>query len=134
MGLVRQNRDIENWLNLSSQGWYALNDEAFHQLVADWKASFWRNVEIKQRVPYGDKALLKFQNTLPIDGYIFSGIRVETAANMGGCFPLGYYVKGLTQIDLDLCATLELIVSDQDFLYTIVCSHERGCETLYDNS
>ncbi len=86
VGLVRQNIDIVNWISHSSQEWSPLIDKEFHQLITNWKKSFWHNVEIKSRSPYGDKARFKFQKTLPINGYVFSGIKVEIAANMGGNF------------------------------------------------
>jgi hypothetical protein len=134
VGLVRQNIDIVNWISHSSQEWSPLIDKEFHQLITNWKKSFWHNVEIKSRSPYGDKARFKFQKTLPINGYVFSGIKVEIAANMGGNFPQAYWVKGLTKIDWDLCINQELIISDKDFSYTIICSHEEGYETYYEKS
>ncbi len=76
---------------------------------------------------------MKFQSFLPASCYIFSGIRVETAANMGGKISQGYFSEGLIKIDWDLCISEEIIISAQDFSYTIVCSHEEGYETFYES-
>lgn len=133
MGIVRRNVEIEEWIIPYSQNWQFLTDPDYHQLINRWKQHFWHCIETARRNPHGDKAKYKLQELLPFDCYVFSGIKVDVAANMGGKTPFGYFVEELSQINWDLCRSEETIIAAKDFSFMVVCSHEEGFETFYEN-
>lgn len=129
---MRRDVKIENWLSESSRDWKLLSDNEYRQLISDWRNAFSNIIETMKRKPYGNKAQVLFQQKLPLDVYLFSGVRVNAVANMGGRgFPLGYCVTDLKQVDWNLCLPNELIITDIDFCNTMIGSHENGCEAYY---
>ena len=132
MSLVRKCIDVENWLSKSSTDWLIIPDDEYRKLISNWKKSFWHEIEARCQNQHGIKAQLKLQNVLPINAYIFSGIRVEAVANLGGNYPLGYFVKELSEVDWSLCQMQELIITDAEFIHTMVCSHEDGYEQYFE--
>lgn len=132
MSFVRSCLDVENWLSEASAHWQIISDREYRELISNWKKSFWQCIETKQQHQHGLKAQTKLKSILPVNAYIFSGLKVEAAANMGGNYPSGYLVQGLSSIDWSLCKLHELIVTDVEFGHTLICSHEDGYEQFYE--
>jgi hypothetical protein len=75
---------------------------------------------------HGRRAVEWLGSIFPADLILFSGLRLDRLANLGGLGPAAYSAEGLRRLPADLANRLELIVGPGDLAWSCVFCHEAG--------
>lgn len=135
MGILRAIPDIEAWLDTDAVSWSTVSDAEYKALVRRWSETFAPLVASGSKCTKGGRAMVSLEGRLPADVIVVSGLPVPEFCNTGGMGPAGFRAQGLIRVDRVWANRMELVLVSDDFLWTIVFSHEAGAfvwEHLYD--
>jgi len=127
MGFVSSNFKLEQYLKESGLLWVSLSDKSYRHLIQEWRSAFESRL-ISNSVSNGDKSILKLEEKLPINCYLFNcpnyRYLMRTVGGTENTPTFGYKVNGLLKVDREILNSSEAILCDENFKFMCAFNHE----------
>jgi hypothetical protein len=127
MGFLTRQPEIEAWLAQAASSALPLSQDAYQQLVQDWRSAFEPLLRAGRRVA-GARAEHGLSTSLPADVYVFSlpGNPYLPASTDSKSPPYGYTAEALRSLDFAVANAQDAIIASRDLSFTCLCTHETG--------
>lgn len=126
MGFVKENQFIESWLKDIEAPFQVLTDSEYRKASKGWQTRFAGQISENGYSAQGENAMLLLENMLPCGVYVFNlpGSKLLQASTSHHEPTFGYSVSNLHLVERELFNRFDAIVTDHDFDFTCLYTHE----------
>jgi hypothetical protein len=120
--------ELDAWFRVAASGARPLDRREYQDLIRSWQVHFEPLLKAGDRRT-GAKAEEGARALLPRDVFVFTipGYRyLPAATDARHDARYGFYVSQLRTIDFNVANQMDVILTDAEFTFTCLCTHEAG--------